>query len=405
MEKMATDNRGLNARQAILQGSTFVLSMYICSKLGICTFYPCPASSPKPLAVSFKQHNMSFTTFLFGAGASASAIPTIKDLPISFEMVSDYIHEEIAKHKNGQTQHFNSIDDKELVKISNNIRKLSEVSKEYGTVDTYFKKLYLNKEVEETKELKSALSFFFYLWQHCCTNFKKSNSYEEWKDIDLRYISLLATILQEENGRPKWNSQFKIITWNYDFQIISALAKFVQSNDKEIIKEFSIYPFNNLIDKQDVEANIVYLNGISGAYDFQGSIDSRFRKNLCNPIENIFEICEDFNTQSEKNPNKEYLNFAWDFNDNVISRQTVAKAQEIMKLTKQLVIVGYSFPYFNFDVDKLLFGNLKNGCKIVYQDFDADEEPIKNRTNKLYNFDIKVVTSEKIMNQFIIPQT
>ena len=50
MEKMATDNRGLNARQAILQGSTFVLSMYICSKLGICTFYPCPASSPKPLA-------------------------------------------------------------------------------------------------------------------------------------------------------------------------------------------------------------------------------------------------------------------------------------------------------------------------------------------------------------------
>ena len=53
MDKMATDNRGLNARQAILQGSTFVLSMYICSKLGICTFYPCPASSPKPLAVMF----------------------------------------------------------------------------------------------------------------------------------------------------------------------------------------------------------------------------------------------------------------------------------------------------------------------------------------------------------------
>ena len=58
MEKMATDNRGLNARQAILQGSTFVLSMYICSKLGICTFYPCPASSPKPLVANLKNHQM-----------------------------------------------------------------------------------------------------------------------------------------------------------------------------------------------------------------------------------------------------------------------------------------------------------------------------------------------------------
>ena len=53
---MATDNRGLNARQAILQGSTFVLSMYICSKLGICTFYPCPASSPKPLGEIHKKN-------------------------------------------------------------------------------------------------------------------------------------------------------------------------------------------------------------------------------------------------------------------------------------------------------------------------------------------------------------
>ncbi len=344
---------------------------------------------------------MGFTTFLFGAGASANAIPTIKELPNAFLKVSDYISEEIKKHKLGEGKNFNTLDYTEINNLSISIRKLAEVSNEYGTVDTYFKKLYLNKEEEEIRILKIALSFFFYVWQNCNTNIAKTNG-DKWLPIDLRYIALLATILKEKDGKPVWNENFKIITWNYDFQIISALLKFSSIDDASLISDFSIFPFNNILNNSS-EANIVYLNGVSGAYDFKNCIDFRFKENYCNTIENISELYDDF--KSSNTQTKEYVNFAWDFHNNDISKLTVLKARDIMKSTSKLVIIGYSFPYFNYEVDSLLFSNLSEDATIVYQDFDAEVESIVSRFGRTISTSrTKIINSSKMMNQFHIPQ-
>ena len=339
---------------------------------------------------------MNYTTYYFGAGASANAIPTVTRLVDSFREIAKYIRLETQRHKVSGGQHLNNIEHKKLLEVADDIDKLANYSEDFGTIDTYFKKLFLNNEIEETNRLKNALSYFFYLWQNCnCEIDKEAN----WKRIDLRYLSLISNILQVSNSTPTWNSKFKILTWNYDFQIISALKEFSTKQTEEIIKDYGIFPLNKLMDNQKY-GNVVYLNGISATFNYANQIDCRFEENYCTPIENVYELFEDLNTK--ENINNSYINFGWELHSNELSQAAINQAQVIMSRTQNLVIVGYSFPYYNHEIDSMLLNSLPRNANIIYQDMNADLDGFKEKFD-LYKMNIKILSDEQSLNQFLIP--
>ncbi len=336
----------------------------------------------------------NYTTYIFGAGASANSIPTIDGLPEAFKIIAKCISGDIKGKRLNEYKNVPDSDIQSLKSIADDIAKLEQLSADYGTIDTYFKKLYLNNEVEETRKLKQAMSFFFYLWQNPQHPFPKGMEKDIlWKKIDLRYIGLLSNILIANDGFPKWNDKFRILTWNYDFQIIKAFQSLSSKNAAEIIADYSIYPLNDTSDEKLNEPNIIYLNGISGAHYFKNKVELEGKK------ENIYEFYKQF-----KEANRlELINFAWEWKKNDISKKAVEAARLVMKNTQNLVIVGYSFPYYNFEIDRDVLKSLPPEAKIYYQDYNADLDTFTRRFEFLNRENIKILNTEISLRQFYIP--
>jgi hypothetical protein len=69
-----------------------------------------------------------------------------------------------------------------------------------------------------------------------------------------------------------------------------------------------------------------------------------------------------------------YFNFAWEIpgDEKYHGFKSVLNTSiEIAKKTDILIVVGYSFPFFNSEIDKAILDNL-NARKIIIQDLDCD---------------------------------
>lgn len=67
-----------------------------------------------------------------------------------------------------------------------------------------------------------------------------------------------------------------------------------------------------------------------------------------------------------------HINYAWENNDLTNARRN--RAKKIFSETDILIIIGYSFPPFNKEIDKELFNSLrKKDLEIIYQDPNLDE--------------------------------
>lgn len=75
-----------------------------------------------------------------------------------------------------------------------------------------------------------------------------------------------------------------------------------------------------------------------------------------------------------------YVNFAWGQSaDAQLSAEARKQALKIFSVTDILIIIGYSFPNFNKDIDNQLFELLKNRpIQIIYQDPNAGGEFLSN---------------------------
>ena len=94
-----------------------------------------------------------------------------------------------------------------------------------------------------------------------------------------------------------------------------------------------------------------------------------------------------------------HINYAWE--KNPLAEKARLAAREIFKNTDILVIIGYSFPPFNKEIDQELFNELKNKkTKIFYQDPNASEEFISILTK---NFDTEVKCIKDKLDHFYLP--
>jgi hypothetical protein len=302
-------------------------------------------------------------TYIIGAGASAKALPIIKKTDYTKSLtdcLSELSKELMDKRK---TYHENFED---VERIATNLEWLATNSKKFGTPDTFAKYLHL-KDKEALLKLKETLSFYF--------------SYEQIinNKIDDRVLIFLTSIIQTN---PVFPPNIKILNWNYDSQFQLASNEF--ANEEFYIGDGSVsryrpsainyYPRlgrTRIMEVRDIEElNLVHLNGIAGYYYHQERymvLNDRFNSTE-NRMSDILKALK----QGKENTT---LSFAWEQAEfrrgEILVGDSLEVAKKVVEGTEIVVIIGYSFPFFNRLVDKQIFEVFKASDrlkKIYFQD-------------------------------------
>jgi len=294
---------------------------------------------------------MAKVCYLIGAGASAQCVPVVNgmkdDMAKLRKELSEYFPTNITERSLN----------KDLVEKYDQIIKtldhLEDVCDRYYSIDTYAKKLYLTKRTLFSA-LKLDLCLYFTLRQ-IVTN------------PDKRYDNFFASIITSDNKLP---SKINIISWNYDFQIEKSYSEFNSDGDIEWTRSklgiMSPKHHEWYINYTDC-FNTVKLNGSARitTKDYEGYMFESF---AISKHEMIMQVTDKY-LQMQREAVVCELKFAWE-NDNY-SDLFKAAATSLSAITV-LVIVGYSFPFFNREVDNALFNKMINLSKIYIQDCNPE---------------------------------
>lgn len=349
-------------------------------------------------------------TYLIGAGASYHALPIVEKIPERLEAFAEqfkipdfeYV---VSSDSDGNLalQYLKKIRDynlkkKEYDKINQfygNIVWLKDESFKHSSIDTFAKKLYLSKDFNNLRKLKYCLSCFFL--------------YEQTINFDKRYDSFFASIIENLSELP---NNIKILSWNYDSQFEIAFMNLIDSGITSIRKTLNIIAKDNLVRDNNIpkdKFSIFKLNGTT---------------NLRNENLDIIELLENFQYDETLLANsflelfekpffrKVYPNmsFAWEnFKPDSIFNNCM---KESISETDILIIIGYSFPFFNRKIDQFILTAMPNLKKVYVQDPNNAEGIIEKIKGLIPGYNEKVVTKDSrrinftpktFVDQFFIP--
>jgi hypothetical protein len=293
-------------------------------------------------------------TYLFGAGASAIKLPTVKKIPDRIKYVKDYIdksyvytEDEIMTVKDFS---FKANDAKQF--ILDGFDKLYNASQNHSTIDTYAKKLHLTSRSSEVNELVFILAFYFSIEQKIV-------------GVDPRYNTFLISIL--DSSAYSFPPNLKFLSWNYDLQIETAYQNLLYSSDNDL--DYNRFNTNER-EWHKKEFTSIKINGSCNVFDrtarrFYNLIGNLHTDNI--DLQDIdwalkYGFC-DIKNRRRFYDARVNINFAW-YND----PDTLNKISELHSETEVLVVVGYSFPFFNREVDRKIIRSMSKLKKIYIQD-------------------------------------
>lgn len=315
---------------------------------------------------------MKNVTYLIGAGASYYSCPIWKEQGVKMlELAKKYLDPEKCNFDKEPKL------DSEKDKVLWNIGYFGVQAEKYGTIDSYARKLFLNQSHQELLKLKESVSIFFTLW-HLTNDYNlKSREVEggsyRFEEIDRRYISLLAAITDtNKNKDVVIKDNIRFVTWNYDLQIEFAFKAF--NHDGMSWDDLS----KNLKFRCKIGCNdllqVCHLNGYHGFYYTDGNEYDFLTVSTAKTINDILNeiVYVSISSRRRQLEISNHINYAWESNH--LAEKTRSEASRIFSETDILVIIGYSFPNFNKEIDKTLFDKLKGRpTKIYYQDPNASE--------------------------------
>ena len=251
------------------------------------------------------------------------------------------------------SQYYNALDN-----LYNDLDWAQKESSRHSTIDTFAKKLWLQKEWDDFNRLKRTISAFFLLEQ-------VDNK------TDKRYDSFFASILGEHIEDLPEN--VSVLSWNYDCQFELAYSEFAKEKgigEIENMLHFNHKSINSV--KPYSGFNVLKLNGSAIFFDRDSST-------LFDPFgnRNGVELIDFVAFISREAANvKNALSFAWEEMGDLFKN----KIRSVLKDATTLVVIGYSFPFFNRRVDRLLFESIPNLEKVYIQDARPDgiEESVNN---------------------------
>jgi hypothetical protein len=257
--------------------------------------------------------------------------------------------EQVAKLYQGNLLYYNGSNLLEAIKW------LADEASHHASIDTFAKKLYFRKQDDALKKLKITLSAYLIAEQ-------------QRNHVDLRYDSFFASICEfdDDNNLVRLPPNLHILTWNYDAQLEKAFYGFCD-NDEYVLKNIThnrrqIHRINGccghiLPYKEDEYLNTVWKVEKNKGWEAAIKLYKTYMDVNKSP-----DIC--FAWEKEQNPNS----LALDGLDDV----------------SVLVLIGYSFPYFNRQVDEKIFDKFgKNLRKVYVQCLEDAYEGIKGRLVRL----------------------
>lgn len=331
---------------------------------------------------------MAIVAYLLGAGASANCIPVVNGMA---EDMDELVKQLDGYYPAGMNSSNNEFTEREnFTKIFQILKNLNSICLSHFSIDTYAKKLYLTSN-SQFERLKLDLSLYFTLKQIVTLP-------------DKRYDNFFSSVLATKRKLP---SNIKIISWNYDFQVEKSFFEFNNNLDLDSCQlVLGVNCPKNHRDYDDFKGkfNVLKLNGSAKikttSHDgfLVSMIDRTVKRQVHDVVNKYLGILE---------KGVEYkceLKFAWE-NENYES--LFKKAEQDLSSIEVLVIIGYSFPFFNREVDKELFAKMSRLKKIYIQDMNP--ENIKETMDEFVKFNIQSfntieVVYKRNLAQFVFPK-
>lgn len=319
---------------------------------------------------------MANVTYYIGAGASAGkrgergeiieGLPCVNEIMKRLDRLINRItqaqfHLEDRNWRMPNLQ-LNNLNDWEDAKqrLLADLSLLRNACKRNATIDTYAKKLVLQERRAELEHVERLLTFYFEVEQIM-------------ENPDSRYDTYFANILQ---NRQQFPANIKVISWNYDSQLEIAYHEYDEEHRLNIgsklsldYRQYDILKLNGSATFQGQEYLPEYILKCRedmkkpGHQNIYGDVDVRMENILPDLILLYLLYVGAINPLRENNTN---LSFAFDYNQ--LSDVMLQRANEIIEATEVLVIIGYTFPFFNREVDRMVLDLLDPDTEIYIQD-------------------------------------
>nr|WP_319571722.1 hypothetical protein [uncultured Draconibacterium sp.] len=350
-------------------------------------------------------------TYLIGAGASALAIPVIKNFADELAIFADYIESvQIIEDSYHPSFQVDSKPSELKERFINDVIWLAKECKAHSSVDTFARKLYLANRKKELIKLKAVVSEFLLVKQI-------------QNGIDKRYDAFFAALLEKSEAGLILPSNIKILSWNYDKQIEYSIAQFHSSpNDTHIDNFLQVQPRTGKNANNPESFSLFKLNGAIGGTISNGKdylpmkIDYKIigeeatGENEQHIIKNIlyrFYLVEKriFHIDYYRNDSlDEYPTIMYSWEKSPIFDYVRDDAFKVTKETEILVIIGYSFPTFNRVIDKKILQNFGHLKKVFIQSPRDTIEGVIQRFKSLYELhaNIEIVPIINV-DEFYIP--
>lgn len=300
--------------------------------------------------------------YLLGAGASSQVLPLASTFTESLTIFANDLKK--AGPKKPRASDADPIwgDDRDI--LFDAVNWLATESSNHFSVDTFAKKLFFRGDIQNLKKLKAVLSSYLVIEQ-------------SRNHVDQRYDAFLASILKlDSSRRVSLPDHLRILTWNYDAQLEKAFYGFCDNQDM-VIEDIAF------------SKHIYRINGRCGTHP-PGHIGNSFRAILNSTNKPAWRdglnLYKEYMTEPSS-PDPE-INFAWeDPTHNKLKNVGVTLLSEVT----DLVVIGYSFPYFNREIDDIIFKQFHNLFRVYLQFPDGVHASIEERIKKLLLEEINII--------------
>lgn len=268
--------------------------------------------------------------------------------------------------------------------LLNDLKWLKDESEKHATIDTFAKKLYLKGQLTDFYKVESLLSVFFIIEQ--VINKKYG-----------RYDTFLASVL---DSKLNIDDRITILTWNYDSQFELAYKEYGEEKEaKGIRRKLGIADLKD--QSYETRNQIFKLNGTA---NFSEQIDLTQYDKLNGDL--LVKLLDLYLKGREKR-GASRISFAWD-NKEYIDKNFETALINAIKGAETLVVIGYTFPFFNREIDRTIFQAMNTLKTIYIQDPNATQ--IVDNLESLYspahtgithvNKNVKPITNT---SQFYLP--
>ncbi len=324
-------------------------------------------------------------TYLLGAGASALTMPTVaKFREAIFELERDLDKRNIVNEMLMKAPEITDTNGAASLVV-----KLSLLNKElinFSSIDTFARYIYFTQPKELTT-LKALINFCFTYW-----HFQKG--------LDKRYDGLFSLLVLDNNGKPNLPGNVKFLTWNYDLQLESSIARYIgKKNLGQLEQVIPIFPCvdRNKTVKSD-EFSVFKLNGSAQAFWNQtGNVFKNdlpfefFNHDLTKEEQNRFNyltriVVQDYIENVKTSKGVSYISYSWENNEN--NQATRQGAKNLCVDTEVLVVIGYSFPLINRAIDEELLRSMKRLHKVYVQSPKETMEAVTERMKSVIDIDL-----------------